>query len=368
MASITLQRDPLDLPPFDQIIDVRSPAEFAEDHMPGAVSLPVLNDAERAQVGTLYVQVSRFQARRIGAALVARNIAGHLLGPLADKPKGWRPLVYCWRGGQRSGAMAHMLSRVGWDTAVLDGGYRSYRRAVHRGLYQDPLPHRFVLADGMTGCGKTAILQAAAAQGAQVLDLEALARHRGSIFGLDPADPQPPQKMFESAVWAALRSMDPARPVLAEAESSSIGAINLPAALWRAMQVAPRIEITAPTAARAAFQVQTYGPLVRDGDRLARLIDRLRPYHSRDRVAQWQALAAAGDLHQLALQLMASHYDPAYGRSRGRTADLVADRIALAGLSQADVAGAAAGLINRAQRLMTAGSPAAPPAQIGSTR
>src|SRR6056297_789826 len=111
---------------FDTIIDVRSPSEFAEDHMHGAINLPVLSDAERAQVGTIYVQQDAFLARKIGAALVSRNAASHLEGPLADMGGGWRPLVYCWRGGQRSGAFATILDQVGWRVQVLEGGYQTY--------------------------------------------------------------------------------------------------------------------------------------------------------------------------------------------------------------------------------------------------
>ena len=126
--------------PFDQVIDVRSPAEYAEDHLPGAISLPVLSDAERARVGTIYVQEDRFLARKIGAALVARNAAAHIEGPLADRDGGWRPLVYCWRGGQRSGAFTGILQQIGWRAETIAGGYRSYRRLVVAALYDSPFP------------------------------------------------------------------------------------------------------------------------------------------------------------------------------------------------------------------------------------
>jgi tRNA 2-selenouridine synthase len=168
---------------FDAVIDVRSPAEFAEDHLPGAISLPALSDAERAVVGTIYKQESPFRARKIGAAMVARNVAAHLDGPLAAMDGGWRPLVYCWRGGQRSGSVATILREVGWRVETVEGGYRSFRRAVVRALYDAAFPARVVLLDGNTGTAKTAVLARLKAMGAQVIDLEGLARHRGSLLG-----------------------------------------------------------------------------------------------------------------------------------------------------------------------------------------
>lgn len=205
---------------FDLVIDVRTPGEFAVDHVPGAVNLPVLYDAERAEVGTIYVQESRFKARRVGAAHVARNVAHHLETALADKPGAFRPLLYCWRGGMRSAAMAQILSQVGWRTGVLAGGYRTYRREVTARLYDSAPGIRAVVLDGPTGCGKTEILHRLAARGVQVLDLEALAEHRGSLLGALPGRTQPSQKMFESRLLAALEAMDPGRPVVIEAEAS----------------------------------------------------------------------------------------------------------------------------------------------------
>ena len=155
----------------DTIIDVRSPDEFAEDHIPGAINLPVLSNAERAKVGTIYKQDSSFMARKIGAALVAQNAAVHLMGPLADKPGGWQPMVYCWRGGQRSGSFATILEQIGWRVQLLKGGYRSYRRLVAQTVYDTPLPHKLTLIEGGTGTAKTRLLEHLALAGEQVLSL-----------------------------------------------------------------------------------------------------------------------------------------------------------------------------------------------------
>lgn len=301
----------------DAIIDVRSPAEYAEAHLPGAINLPVLDDTERARVGTVYKQQSPFAARKLGAALVAANAARHLQGPLADKPGGWQPLVYCWRGGQRSGSLALILAQVGWRVSVLQGGWKAWRRLVHAALYDAPFPAPVVLLDGDTGTAKTALLGHVAAQGGQVIDLEGLARHRGSIFGARPGG-QPSQKAFESALSLAISRLDPDRPVLIEAESARIGALRLPPALWTAMRDAPRIELSAPLAARARHLAQDYAELAADPEGLAAQIEVLASLHPRDRISDWLALARSGALEPLAASLMKHHYDPRYARLRRR--------------------------------------------------
>ncbi|WP_127104872.1 tRNA 2-selenouridine(34) synthase MnmH [Pararhodobacter zhoushanensis] len=304
--------------PYDEVIDVRSPAEFAEDRVPGAVNLPSLSNEERARVGTVYVQESRFLARRMGAALVARNVASQLEGYLADKPTDYRPLVYCWRGGQRSGSVALILGQIGWRVGVLDGGWRSWRRLVQKALYEEPFPAPVMVLDGNTGTAKTAILHKVAARGGQVIDLEGLARHRGSLFGLVPGDAQPAQKGFESALAETVARLDPSRPVLVEAESNRIGAIRLPPSLWQAMQGAPRIEIDAPLEARAQWLTTAYADITGAPGELAARIAALGPFQSKATIAEWQALAEAGDFTPLAARLMAEHYDPRYARTKLR--------------------------------------------------
>jgi tRNA 2-selenouridine synthase len=302
---------------FDTVIDVRSPAEHAEDHVPGAISLPVLSNEERARVGTIYKQVSPFTARKVGGALVARNAALHLEGPLAGMDGGWRPLVYCWRGGQRSGSFATILRAVGWRVETLEGGYRAYRRLVSEALYDRPWPGPVVVLDGLTGTAKTALLARLAGLGVQVLDLEGMANHRGSLFGHRPGG-QPSQRAFEGRVAMAAVRLDLARPVVVEAESADIGNVSIPPALWSAMRAAPRVAVTAPRAARAAYLARAYADLTADPSALAAAIDRLRPMHPRERIELWQALAAAGGFETLAEGLMEHHYDPRYAKSRAR--------------------------------------------------
>ena len=320
---------------FDDIIDARAPAEYAEDHLPGAISLPVLDDAERAKVGTIYKQVSPFTARKVGAALVAQNVAKHLQGPLADKPGGWRPLVYCWRGGQRSGSFALILSQVGWRVETIAGGYKAWRALVVQALYDSPFPCPVVVLDGNTGSAKTEVLNMLPARGVQVLDLEGLANHRGSVFGHRGV--QPSQKAFDCALAMAISRLDPTRPVVIEAESAKVGECRLPSGIWKAMAQAPRVAIAVDVAARAEYLVQAYGDMVADGARLARLVARLRPLHAAERIEAWQAMAGSGAFVDLAAGLMQQHYDPRYAKHRARMETRVVE-VGAAGLGPDDLA------------------------------
>jgi len=301
---------------FDEIIDARAPAEYAEDHLPGAISLPVLDDAERAEIGTIYKQVNPFVAKKRGAALVSRNVANHLLGPLADKPGGWRPLVYCWRGGQRSGSFALVLAQVGWRVETIAGGYKAWRALVVREVYDTPVRAPMVVLDGNTGSAKTEILNLLPAHGVQVIDLEGLANHRGSLFGA--MGPQPSQKAFETRLALALAALDPTRPVVVEAESSKIGECRLPPEIWKAMTKAPRVVLTATTEARAGYLTRAYADLVADPARLTGVIDLLKPVHAQEVIAEWQAMAQEGTFRDLAASLMLRHYDPRYAKHRAR--------------------------------------------------
>jgi tRNA 2-selenouridine synthase len=304
------------LPQFDEVIDVRSEGEYAEDHIPGALSCPVLDDAERALVGTIYKQQSSFEAKKIGAALVSANIARHLRERIQDRPRDWRPLVYCWRGGSRSGSFAHVLAQIGWRVAQLEGGYKAYRRAVVADLETLPPKFRWRVVCGMTGSGKSRLLRALGAHGAQVLDLEALAAHRGSILGDLPGAPQPTQKRFESLVWDALRRFDAARPVFVEAESKKIGRLRVPEALIASMWASREcLVIDAPMPVRVALLKSEYAHYVHAPQTLADQIECLTPLHGRETIERWQTLAREGRSDAFVQDMLERHYDPAYTRS-----------------------------------------------------
>ncbi len=341
---------------FDTLIDVRSPAEFSQDHIPGAINLPVLSNLERADVGRVYKQQSPFSARKICAALLAQNAARHLLGPLAQKDGGWRPLVCCWRGGQRSGAFAMVLQQVGWRAETVQGGYQSYRRLVSQAMHMATLPHGLLLLDGNTGTAKTELLHRLAERGEQIVDLEALAGHRGSVFG-GTGQGQPTQKSFESALAAAFAGFDRNRRVWLEAESSKIGNILIPPSVWQAMKAAPRLAISAPIAARASYLVQAYGDITQDHQLLIEKLSILTPHQGHEQVAHWQSMVANGQMQMLAGELMQKHYDPAYARSRHQHGARALGQVTAAGLDDAGLSGATSALLDLANKLGKTGTP-----------
>jgi tRNA 2-selenouridine synthase len=300
---------------FDEIIDVRTPAEFADDHIPGAINCPVLSNEERITVGTLYKQVSPFEARKVGAALVAKNIAHHLETRLHAHPKSWRPLIYCWRGGQRSGAMSIILGQVGWAAHKLEGGYKTYRRDVLAQLAALPPQLDLRVVCGATGAGKSRLLAALTATGQQVIDLEGLANHRGSVLGGVPQQPQPSQKMFESTLLQALQKIDPARPVYVESESNKVGNVRVPPELIAAMHASPCLLLDTPLDTRVAGLCEDYQHYIDNPDALIAQLQTLHTFHGAKQLEHWSELIRAGDFPALVAELLTLHYDPSYLRS-----------------------------------------------------
>lgn len=307
-----------DLADTDTIIDVRSPAEFAEDHVPGAINCPVLDNDERILIGTLYKQVSPFEAKKRGAALVAKNIARHLEAQFLDHPKSWRPAIYCWRGGQRSGAMTTIFRSIGWDARQLEGGYKAYRRQVVADLDSLPRQFRYRVLCGATGSAKSRILQAIGELGEQIVDLEALACHKGSVLGVLPDAPQPSQKMFESQLMLALRQLDPARPVYVEAESRKIGRLQVPDAMIESMRAGECFSIDASLEARVEFLLRDYVYFLENPDWLNSRLEALKALRGGETISRWQAQASAGQWPELVGELLANHYDPLYASSQNR--------------------------------------------------
>lgn len=319
LKAINADEAAADLAGFDAIIDARSPAEFEEDHLPGAINWPVLDNEQRRIVGTLYVQTSALEARKLGAAMVARNVADHLDRWIADKPRDWQPLVYCWRGGQRSGSLAWFLDQIGFRTAKLVGGYKGFRAVVRQDLAAWPVRFTFRVLAGRTGSGKTRLLQALAAEGAQVLDLEGLACHRGSVLGGLPNCPQPTQKQFDNRLWQALRQFDAGRPVYVESESKKIGRLQLPDALIQHLHAHGEVvRIDLPDQARVQLLLEDYGFFAHDSARFCHLLDGLVTLRGRETIGRWQAMAQAGDWTAVFGEMMRDHYDPLYTRSMDR--------------------------------------------------
>lgn len=313
-AAVAMER----LASFDAVIDARSESEYAEDHLSGAVNWPSLNDAERHEVGTLYKQVSPFEARKRGAALVAANIARHIEREVMDKPKGWQPLVYCWRGGQRSGSLSLVLGQIGFRVTLVEGGYKAFRSALLAAMPRlvNRLQYRVVC--GPTGSGKTRLLQALEAAGAQVLDLEALASHRSSVLGLIPGQPQPTQKRFDTLVWEKLRSFDPAVPVYVESESKKVGNVAVPEALIAAMRASPCLRLDLPDDERVQLLLEDYDFFSRDRDFFCERLEALAQLRGREQVQAWQAQVRAGEVEPVVRELLVKHYDPGYASSTSR--------------------------------------------------
>lgn len=300
---------------FDTLIDVRSPAEFADDHLPGAINAPVLDNAERKLIGTIYKQESPFKATRLGAALVARHLADYLDTLFADRPAQWRPLIYCWRGGKRSAAVVEWFNLIGWRAKQLQGGYKTWRQTVLQGLETLPSHFRFIVLAGPTGSGKTRLLQALASIGAQTLDLEAIACHRGSLLGDLPHQPQPSQRGFETGLYSALLVLDPARPVFVEAESRRIGVVDLPTALVQALYRGDCLRVAAALDERVDFLLEDYAHLFATPAHFKEKLQQLIGIQSRDTIADWQLLIDQNRRAELFTALVTRHYDPAYLRS-----------------------------------------------------
>jgi len=303
---------------FDAIIDARSEDEYQADHLPGAINWPTLNNAERIEIGTLYKQVNPFEARKRGAAIAARNIATHIEREVIDKPRDWQPLAYCWRGGQRSGSLALILSQIGFRVTLVEGGYKAFRAALVQDIVARVPSLSFRVICGPTGSGKTRLLQALAVQGAQVLDLEALANHRSSVLGAMPGLAQPTQKRFETLVWDKLRSFDPLVPVFVESESKKVGNLSVPGALMDAMRASPCLNLQLSDAQRVALLLEDYVYLTQDVAYFCERLAKLTELKGHEVVGRWQQLAQEGDFSTVVMELLTQHYDPAYLQSMQR--------------------------------------------------
>ena len=313
------------------VIDVRAPSEFASDHIPGAINLPVLNEEQRVEVGTVY-KGQPFHARRQGAAHVSRNIAEMLETYFQDKePSTFRPLVYCWRGGQRSKALTHILSNVGFQVHFLEGGYKTYRHAVVQELQRLSAATNFLLLGGHTGAGKTKVLKTLNRAGQQFIDLEALAVHRGSLLGHTDGTQrinQPTQKMFESHVAQELSNVDPNQLVWLEAESNKIGNLHIPTALWSKMKQSPRVHLRVPMAERVRHTLATYQYWMAKENQIE-LVDEVLAKLAAQQGRAWgdrmRHLVEMKKWKELVERLLVDHYDVLYSANEERSGNMVGE-------------------------------------------
>jgi tRNA 2-selenouridine synthase len=303
---------------FGAVIDARSEGEYALDRLPGAVNWPSLNNEERILVGTLYKQQGAFEAQKIGAALVAANVARHIQSHVLTQTKAWKPLVYCWRGGKRSGSLAHVLSQIGFQVTLVEGGYKAFRKVLIETLPERVAPLRFRVICGPTGSGKTRLLHALREAGAQVLDLEELASHRSSVLGLIPGQAQPSQKNFDTLIWEALGKMDPARAVFVESESRKVGNVSIAESLMLAMRASDCIQVDTPIELRVDLLMQDYPFFVQDTGFFCARLNTLVDLRGHEVVKGWCDLAHAGRTREVVRQLLEMHYDPGYAASTRR--------------------------------------------------
>ncbi len=311
-----------ELDQFDAILDARTESEYALDHLPGAENWPTLRDEERIIVGTLYKQVSPFEARKRGGVLAARNIANNIEAFAMDKPRQWAPLAYCWRGGKRSGSLSLVLDQVGFKVTLVEGGYKAFRAAMLEDTVLQSQRLRFEVVCGTTGCGKTRLLHALAAEGAQVLDLEGLANHRSSLLGAVPGLPQPSQKRFDTLVWDTLRRFDASRPVYVESESKKVGNVTVPVALIERMHASPCIQLDLSNAERIELLLEDYSHLVQDTDYFCQRLDLMTDFRGKVVVQTWKDQVMAGDFRPVVQELLTQHYDPSYLKSIQRNFSL----------------------------------------------
>lgn len=298
------------------IIDVRSPSEHEDERIPHSLNVPLLLDDERAEVGTIYKEQGEMVARRHALKFISRKVPDIIDKMMEPKLHGQPVVVYCWRGGLRSEAVASLLSIAGISCSRLTGGYKAWRKMVLNDLQSDRYAFEPVVIHGMTGVGKTEVLAALRDLGAQSLDLEALANHRGSAFGAMGLGKQPSQKDFESHIWLCLRAFKQAEPVFLEAESRKIGKLSVPDNILRRIRTGRAVLVKGSLDSRAQRLAQQYMQDMSGGSAdLAhglQLFEQLRPFVSKKIADEIVKLASEGNLFEAIKILLTEYYDPLY--------------------------------------------------------
>ena len=318
---------------FSDIIDVRSPAEFKEDHISGSINLPVLNNKQRVDIGKIYKKESPFKAKKIGASLVSNNISKHLKKVLINKPGNWKPLIYCWRGGQRSKAFATVLSEIGWQVTILKGGYKTYRSSINNEINKLTKTSRFIVLKGPTGCAKTKILELLKKQGLSVLNLERLASHKGSLLGDIPNKKQPSQKMFESKIFSSLNNLKNKNKIFIESESSKIGNLFLPQIVLNKIKTSQAIEINANLDERIKFLLNDYSKYIREENSFLELFKHAKNKVSSKTINNWLKLYKNKNWYKLAHYLIVDYYDPLYKHNLNKKSNKIISTYDLSSLT-----------------------------------
>lgn len=297
------------------VIDVRSPGEHEAERLLGSINVPLLDNRERAIVGTCYVQEGEAKARLLALDIISPKLPELIRTIIKARKQGQAVVVYCWRGGLRSESVCSFLSIIGIDSWRLKGGYKAWRRMIIDDLKNANYKFRPLILQGLTGVGKTELLQELEKLGVSVLDLEGIANHRGSVFGGMGLSEQPTQKNFDEALWQKLRTFGNETVVL-EAESRNIGKLAVPDFILAHIANGKKILVTASIEVRAHRLVADYIRVDDDSTRqnLIATLDLLKERLGREKVGELKELAMNGQLNELATQLLLEYYDPLYNR------------------------------------------------------
>ena len=319
-----------------EIIDVRSPSEFNLDHIPSSINIPILNDKERHEVGKTYKEINPFKAKIMGASIISKNISKFLDKEFFSRKGSWHTLIYCWRGGQRSRSLALVLNEIGWRTSVLKGGYKNYRKIVLEEL-DDLSKYQFNIIQGQTGSAKTKVLNCLNNMNAQVLDLENLACHRGSLLGSEINKKQHSQRYFESLIHNTLYKLDHTKPIFVESESSKIGKLHLPKKLWLKLNESDRLLLNVPIDERIKFLLKEYRHLTRNSKLIQPFINGMKGKITNEKLSNWTKLIQKQDWKIFIKEILENHYDPKYSFSATKHMNKIKHKIDLIKLNKLSI-------------------------------
>jgi tRNA 2-selenouridine synthase len=319
---------------YSIIIDVRSPAEFKEDHVPNSINLPVLSNKERHQIGIKYTENS-FMAKKEGAVIISKNISKIIKKINFSKQD--KVLIYCWRGGLRSLSLYLVLKQIGYDVYLLDGGYKSFRKAVVNFLEKDALKYKFNQIIGITGVGKTLFLKELHKKNFQVIDFEGLAKHKGSILGSLPGVEQPSQKLFETMIYQKLFDFDLKKNVWVEAESIKVGKLSIPSLIWKKMPTGKNIKLNSSIDERVEYILKDYKYFTNNPELMTIALQVLRRIIPKEEYQKIELSLKMKEYRDFVKNLIIYHYDKAYKKTRAESSTSVYAEINLKKINSANI-------------------------------